>query len=70
MGAVDHHRSTTQLPVWDDLHAIMLDANQQMHTLMDPEGYQTAWDHGAGMTLDGMVAYAMEEDLDVLKMSA
>ncbi|MBP6681384.1 MAG: DUF4062 domain-containing protein [Saprospiraceae bacterium] len=63
MGAVDHLRSTTQLPVWDDLHAVILDANNQLHTMMEPEIFEKAWNEGTAMTLDGMVAYAMEEQV-------
>ena len=64
MGAVDHLRDNTQLPVWDDLHAIILDANQQMQHLLNPLEYKQAWDHGAAMSLEGMVEYAMLEEDD------
>ena len=67
MGAVDHLRSTTQLPVWDDLHAVILDANNQLHRMMDQDTYELAWQEGTAMTLDGMVAYAMEESVEVVK---
>lgn len=56
--------------VWDDLHVVILDANNQLHTMMEPAVFEKAWNEGAAMTLDGMVMYAMEGDLDVLKMSA
>jgi predicted ATPase len=59
MGAVDHLRETTQLPVWDDLHAIILEANQQMQHLLEPREYQEAWDHGISMKLEHVVEYAM-----------
>ncbi|HEY3385362.1 MAG TPA: DUF4062 domain-containing protein [Saprospiraceae bacterium] len=61
MGAVDHLRETTQLPVWDDLHAIILDANQQLHKLLGEDVFNQAWDHGVNMSLDRMLEYAMEE---------
>ena len=64
MGAVDHLRALTQLPVWDDLQAIILDANKQIHTLMDPVTFDRAWNAGVAMTLDEMAAYAMTERVE------
>jgi predicted ATPase len=61
MGAVDHLRETAQLPVWDDLHAIILDANMQLHKLLGEEAFTHAWDQGVNMSLDRMLEYAMEE---------
>ncbi len=63
MGAVDHLRETTQLPVWDDLHAIILDANMQLHKLLGDEAFNLAWDQGVNMSLDRMLEYAMEEEV-------
>ena len=59
MGAVDHLRAITQLPVWDDLHAIILDANHHIHAVMDPKVFEQAWNAGAAMSLDEMLEYAM-----------
>ena len=61
MGAVDHLRTSTNLPVWDDLHAIILDAKSRMEREMPAEMFSAAWNAGAKMSLDKMVAYAMEE---------
>ena len=66
MGAVDHFREITQLPVWDDLHAIILDANQQLHTLLGDEVFNQAWNAGVEMSLDRMAEYAMEEPVSEL----
>ena len=63
MGAVDHLRETTQLPVWDDLHAIILDANTQLHKLLGEEAFNLAWEQGVNMSLDKMLEYAMEEEV-------
>ncbi|HEX5112934.1 MAG TPA: DUF4062 domain-containing protein [Saprospiraceae bacterium] len=60
LGAVDHLRTTTHLPVWDDLQAIIIDARQKLQENMDPVVFQTAWHAGAGMSLDKMVAFALE----------
>ena len=60
MGAVDHLRSTTQLPVWGDLQVVIQHAKEEVHHAMDAEVYNKAWNEGAGLTLDGMVEYAME----------
>jgi hypothetical protein len=60
MGAVDHLRSTTQLPVWEDLQQVILDARKQIQGLMDPDVFNAAWNEGTAMTLDAMAAYAME----------
>lgn len=60
MGAVDHLRSTTQLPVWDDLQVVIQHAKEEVHHAMDAEVYNKAWNEGAGLTLDGMAEYAME----------
>ena len=67
MGAVDHLRETTQLPVWDDLHAIILDANQQLHKLLGDDEFTHAWDNGVNMSLDRMLEYAMEEGVGEIK---
>ncbi len=67
MGAVDHLRETTQLPVWDDLHAIILDANQQLHHLLGNEVFDQAWNRGVEMSLDRMLEYAMEESVVEVK---
>ena len=61
MGAVDHLRTSTQLPVWEDLQAIILEAKASIEHQMDPEIFQTAWHEGAAMSLDRMVSYAMGE---------
>jgi len=68
MGAVDHLREVTQLPVWDDLHAIILDANLQLHQLLGEDVFNQAWDNGVNMSLDRMLEYAMEDGLGVEKM--
>jgi predicted ATPase len=67
MGAVDHLRDTTQLPVWDDLHAIIMDANVKLHHLLGKEVFDQAWYKGVDMSLDKMLEYAMEEGVDVVK---
>lgn len=67
MGAVDHLRETTQLPVWDDLHAIILDANMQLHKLLGDDEFTHAWDSGVNMSLDRMLEYAMEEGVGEMK---
>ncbi len=60
LGAVDHLRTTTHLPVWDDLQAVIVDARQKLQNNMDPVVFQTAWHEGACMSLDKMVAFALE----------
>ena len=60
MGAVDHLRNSTQLPVWDDLEAIMIEAKHKIQEQMDPAVFSQAWTAGADMSLDKMVALAME----------
>jgi len=67
MGAVDHLRETTQLPVWDDLHAIILDANQQLHKLLGDDEFTHAWDNGVNMSFERMLDYAMEEGVREMK---
>lgn len=65
MGAVDHLRQSTQLPVWDDLEAIILNARQQIREQLDPVIFDNAWKAGAAMTLDQIIVYTMEEALNV-----
>jgi len=60
MGAVDHLRNTTQLPVWEDLQAIIVEAKNQIEQNMDTTMFISAWEEGAAMSLDRMVSYAME----------
>ncbi len=61
MGAVDQLRQTTQLPVWDDLEVIMLDAKQRLEQQLDPGAFATAWKEGAAMSVDKMVSYTLED---------
>lgn len=61
LGAVDHLRSLTHLPVWDDLQMIIVNAIQQMKSVLDETVFQKAWDEGAGMNIEQMVAFAMKE---------
>ncbi len=60
MGAVDQLRTTTQLPVWDDLEAIILDAKHLLQQQMDTEVFSSAWNEGAAMSVDRMVTYTLE----------
>lgn len=60
MGAVDHLRNMTHLPVWEDLQAIILDAKARIAAQMPKEMFEAAWKEGAAMNLEKMVAYAME----------
>lgn len=70
MGAVDHLRHLTQLPVWEDLQEIMLNAKKQIEQQMDAAVFQAAWAEGTTMNLDRMVAYAMEEIPAVVETAA
>ena len=67
MGAVDHFREITQLPVWDDLHAIILDANLQLHHILGQEVFDQAWNAGVDMSLDRIAEYAMEETMKEMR---
>ena len=60
MGAVDHLRATTPLPIWEDLQAIILKAKNQIQEQIEPTMFATAWNAGTVMTIDQMVNYAME----------
>ncbi|MEP6796327.1 MAG: DUF4062 domain-containing protein [Saprospiraceae bacterium] len=60
MGAVDQLRNTTQLPVWDDLEAIILDAKNHLEQQMDSDVFSSAWNEGAAMSVDKMVTYTLE----------
>ena len=60
LAAVDHLRTTTHLPVWDDLEAIIKDARKKLQDNLDPAIFQKAWDEGVAMSVDRMVAYALE----------
>ncbi|HZV71066.1 MAG TPA: DUF4062 domain-containing protein [Saprospiraceae bacterium] len=60
LGAVDQLRNSTQLPVWDDLQAIIVNAKNQIEQQMEHELFTTAWKNGAAMSLDQMITYTME----------
>lgn len=60
MGAVDHLRNSTNLPVWEDLQAVIINARNTVEQQMPQEMFQAAWNEGAAMNLDKMVTYAME----------
>jgi hypothetical protein len=60
MSAVDRMRTIAQIPIWDDLRTVMLDAKRHMKQKMKPEEFLKAWNEGSAMSLDRMIAYAME----------
>jgi non-specific serine/threonine protein kinase len=60
LGAVDHLRISTHMPVWDDLQAVITDAKNQIQQQMPTDIFATAWNEGAKMNIDTMVAFAME----------
>jgi len=62
MGAVDHLRQTTQLPVWEDLADIILQAGKQVKAVLGQEAFTAAWNEGAAMSLDEMIAFALKEE--------
>jgi predicted ATPase len=66
MGAVDHLRNTTQMPVWEDLQAVIVEAKNGIKQQMDPAVFTAAWNDGAAMSLDKMVTFAMEEKEEVV----
>ncbi len=70
MGAVDHLRQLTQLPIWEDLQGIILETKHQIEAQMDPAVFQAAWNQGANMTVDQMVAYAIEEESIGMEIAA
>lgn len=59
LGAVDHLRNTTHLPVWDDLQAIIVEAKSTLQKNMIPNQFENAWNSGAKLSIDKMVEYAM-----------
>jgi hypothetical protein len=66
MGAVDHLRNTTQMPVWEDLQAVIVEAKNGIKQQMDPAVFTAAWNDGAAMSLDKMVTFAREEKEEVV----
>lgn len=60
LSAVEHLRETTQMPVWDDLQAIITDAKNNIKQQMPAELFNQAWNEGAQMTIDQMISFAME----------
>ncbi|HQW24894.1 MAG TPA: hypothetical protein PLV75_02995, partial [Saprospiraceae bacterium] len=51
----------------DDLHAIILDANVQLHKLLGDDAFTHAWDQGVNMSFERMLEYAMEEGVEEMK---
>jgi hypothetical protein len=60
MGAVEHLINTTQLPIWEDLQAVIVEAKKQIQSNIDPETFDIAWKKGEEMGLERMIAYAMQ----------
>ncbi len=60
LGAVDHLRTYSHMPVWDDLYAIVIEAKNQIQQQMPAELFSDAWNEGAMMNIDKMVTFAME----------
>jgi hypothetical protein len=61
MSAVEKLRSITQMPVWEDLQAIIMQVKETIEKHMDPVHFHQAWNHGASMNLDQMIAYTLAE---------
>lgn len=61
MGAVEYLRKTLQLPVWDDLQVLILNAKNQIQARMDPVLFTKAWNCGSKMTIDQMINFAIEK---------
>lgn len=61
LGAVNYLRNSTHMPVWDDLEAIIEDAKNKVHSLMDPKEFAASWAEGTKMNIDKMVSFAMEK---------
>ena len=61
LGAVDHLRNTTHLPIWDDLQAIIVEAKSTLQKNMIPQEFENAWNEGMKMNMDMMVMFAMKE---------
>ena len=61
LSAVEHLRETTQMPVWDDLQAIITNAKNIIKQQMPVELFNQAWNEGGQMTIDQMIGYAMKD---------
>ncbi len=61
MSGAEQLRSTIELPVWDDLQALIFKAKEQVQPQMDPDEYEKYWSDGATMSLEELIAYAMAE---------
>lgn len=60
LSAVEHLRETTQMPVWDDLQAIITNAKSKIQLQMPAEEFKQAWKEGSQMSIDRMIGYAMQ----------
>ena len=71
MGAVNHLREITQLPVWEDLQAIIMEAKHKLSEQMEPDIFRMAWNRGSEMNLETMADFAMNgESLTEVPVSA
>jgi predicted ATPase len=61
MGAVDKLRAVTQMPVWEDLQAVITQIKSNIQGQMDPAVFEHAWNQGAAMNLEQMLAYTIAE---------
>jgi predicted ATPase len=60
LGAVNHLRVSTHMPVWDDLEAIIDQAKDQIQQSMPTDMFMDSWNAGSKMNIDQMVGFAME----------
>jgi predicted ATPase len=61
MSAVEKLRNITQMPVWEDLQAVIMQVKATIEAQMDPVHFHQAWNHGASMNLEQMIAYTLAE---------
>lgn len=57
VSAADHLRRSIELPVWEDLQALILDRKDRIARILTPEQMQEAWKAGAVMSLEEILEF-------------
>jgi predicted ATPase len=70
ISAVDKLRTITQLPVWEDLQAVITQVKSGIQSQMDPVLFESFWNRGAAMNLDQMIAFTIAEQKTEVEAAA
>lgn len=63
LSGVTSIRETMHLPVWEDLHQVMKDAESKLKSILSVDEFKKAWDQGTCMNLESLMYFAQRNEL-------